>query len=334
MLKIESMHFYKTIFVFLIMFTNSKLFSYEEGIALNGDLEIYYRDYGPKDAEPILLVQGIGGQLINWPEHLIDFLLDNNFRPIVYDNRDTGLSSRIPSDSFSDAKRDNTIVKNYIRYYLRLPIKSDYTLDDMAVDGISVLNKLDISEAHILGISMGGMIAQIIVSSNPERTKTFTLISSTASTPSPFNGPTRKVRKLLMNRTKNPNSTVDERVARSRKIFTEIGYQGIDLNTEEFYNNVSISIERGGKDDTGFGRQLNAILASQNRLDKVKSISAPTLIIHGLEDPLIKVKNAHKANKLIKGSKLIIIDDMRHLIEPPVFNQFKDDLLEHLEKNK
>ena len=334
MLKIESMHFYKTIFVLLIMFTNSKLFSYEEGIALNGDLEIYYRDYGPKDAEPILLVQGIGGQLINWPEHLIDFLLDNNFRPIVYDNRDTGLSSRIPSDSFSDAKRDNTIVKNYIRYYLRLPIKSDYTLDDMAVDGISVLNKLDISEAHILGISMGGMIAQIIVSSNPERTKTFTLISSTASTPSPFNGPTRKVRKLLMNRTKNPNSTVDERVARSRKIFTEIGYQGIDLNTEEFYNNVSISIERGGKDDTGFGRQLNAILASQNRLDKVKSISAPTLIIHGLEDPLIKVKNAHKANKLIKGSKLIIIDDMRHLIEPPVFNQFKDDLLEHLEKNK
>ena len=334
MLKIESMHFYKTIFVFLIMFTNSKLFSYEEGIALNGNLEIYYRDYGPKDAEPILLVQGIGGQLINWPEHLIDFLLDNNFRPIVYDNRDTGLSSRIPSDSFSDAKRDNTIVKNYIRYYLRLPIKSDYTLDDMAVDGISVLDKLDISEAHILGISMGGMIAQIIVSSNPERTKTFTLISSTASTPSPFNGPTRKVRKLLMNRTKNPNSTVDERVARSRKIFTEIGYQGIDLNTEEFYNNVSISIERGGKDDTGFGRQLNAILASQNRLDKVKSISAPTLIIHGLEDPLIKVKNAHKANKLIKGSKLIIIDDMRHLIEPPVFNQFKDDLLEHLEKNK
>ena len=316
------------------MFTNSKLFSYEEGIALNGDLEIYYRDYGPKDAEPILLVQGIGGQLINWPEHLIDFLIENNFRPIVYDNRDTGLSTRIPSDSFSDEKRDNTIVKNYIRYYLRLPIKSDYTLDDMAVDGISVLDKLDISEAHILGISMGGMIAQIIVSSHPERTKTFTLISSTASTPSPFNGPTRKVRKLLMNRTKNPNSTVDERVARSRKIFTEIGYQGIDLNTEEFYNNVSISIERGGKDDTGFGRQLNAILASQNRLDKVKSISSPTLIIHGLEDPLIKVKNAHKANKLIKGSKLIIIDDMRHLIEPPVFNQFKDDLLEHLEKNK
>ena len=318
----------------LLLLLTTFIYAESDGYAKNGDIEIYYVDYGPEEATPILLVQGLGGQLTFWPDELIDMFKDNGFRPIVYDNRDTGLSSRIPSDSFSDAKRDNTIVRNYIRYYLRLPIKSDYTLDDMAVDGISVLDKLDISEAHILGISMGGMIAQIIVSSHPERTKTFTLISSTASTPSPFNGPTRKVRKLLMNRTKNPNSTVDERVARSRKIFTEIGYQGIDLNTKEFYNNVSISIERGGKDDTGFGRQLNAILASQNRLDKVKSISAPTLIIHGLEDPLIKVKNAYRANKLIKDSKLIIIDDMRHLIEPPVFDQFKADLLEHLETNK
>ena len=317
-----------------MIITNTKLFSYDEGIATNGSLEIYYRDYGPKDGVPILLVQGIGGQLINWPEHLIDFLLENNFRPIVYDNRDTGLSSRIPSDSFGDDKRDNTIVKNYIKYYLRLPIKSDYTLDDMAVDGISVLDKLDISEAHILGISMGGMIAQIIASSHHERTKSFTLIASTASTPSPFNGPTRKVRKLLMDRTRNPNSTVDQRVARSRKIFAEIGYQGIDLNTEEFYKNISESIERGGNDDTGFGRQLNAILGSQNRINKVKSISAPTLIVHGLQDPLIKVKNAYRANKLIKDSKLIIIDDMRHLIEPPVFDQFKKDLLEHLKKKK
>ena len=328
------MRFYRNIFILFMIITNTKLFSYDEGIATNGSLEIYYRDYGPKDGMPILLVQGIGGQLINWPEHLIDFLLENNFRPIVYDNRDTGLSSRIPSDSFGDDKRDNTIVKNYIKYYLRLPIKSDYTLDDMAVDGISVLDKLDISEAHILGISMGGMIAQIIASSHHERTKSFTLIASTASTPSPFNGPTRKVRKLLMDRTRNPNSTVDQRVARSRKIFAEIGYQGIDLNTEEFYKNISESIERGGNDDTGFGRQLNAILGSQNRINKVKSISAPTLIVHGLQDPLIKVKNAYRANKLIKDSKLIIIDDMRHLIEPPVFDQFKKDLLEHLKKKK
>ena len=312
------------------MFTNSKLLSFEEGIAQQNDIEIYYRDYGPIDGDPILLVQGIGGQLINWPHHLIEFLILNNFRPIVFDNRDTGLSSKIESDAFDDDNRGNTIIRSYIRYYLRLPIESDYTLDDMADDAISVLNTLNIDKAHILGISMGGMIAQIIASSYPDKTKTFTLIASTASTPSPLNGPTRKVRKLLMDRTKNPNATIDERVNRTRKIFGEIGYQGIDLNTDEFYEEVSNSIQRGGTNDTGFGRQLTAILGSENRLNKVKSIQASTLIIHGKEDPLIKVKNAYKTNKLIHNSNLIIIPDMRHLIEVPVFNQFKDDLLKHL----
>ena len=323
------MHSYKFLLL-IIMFTNSNLFSYEEGKALNKDIEIYYRDYGPIDAEPILLVQGLGGQLVNWPQHLIEFLIENNFRPIVFDNRDTGLSTRVDSDSFSDEKRSNTIVRSYIRYYLRLPIESEYTIDDMANDAIAVLDELNISRAHVLGISMGGMIAQIVASTHSDRTKTFTLIASTASTPSPLNGPTRKVRKLLMDRTKNPNSTIDQRVNRTRKIFSEIGYQGIDLNTDEFYQDISSSIKRGGNDDTGFGRQLTAILGSENRLDKVKSIKAPTLIIHGKNDPLIKVKNAYKTNKLIKDSKLIVISDMRHLIEPPVFDQFKQDLLKHL----
>ena len=323
------MHSYKFL-ILIIMFTNSNLFSYEEGRALNQDVEIYYRDYGPIDAEPILLVQGLGGQLVNWPQHLIEFLIENNFRPIVFDNRDTGLSTRINSDSFSDEKRSNTIVRSYIRYYLRLPIESEYTIDDMANDAIAVLDELNISQAHVLGISMGGMIAQIVASTHSDRTKTFTLIASTASTPSPLNGPTRKVRKLLMDRTKNPNSTIDQRVNRTRKIFSEIGYQGIDLNTDEFYQDISSSIKRGGNDDTGFGRQLTAILGSENRLDKVKSIKAPTLIIHGKDDPLIKVKNAYITNKLIKDSKLIVISDMRHLIEPPVFDQFKQDLLKHL----
>ncbi len=312
------------------MFTNSNLFSYEEGKAINQDIEIYYRDYGPIDAEPILLVQGLGGQLVNWPQHLIEFLIENNFRPIVFDNRDTGLSTRVDSDSFSDEKRSDTIVRSYIRYYLRLPIESEYTIDDMANDAIAVLNELNISKAHVLGISMGGMIAQIIASTHPDRTKTFTLIASTASTPSPLNGPTRKVRKLLMDRTKNPNSTIDQRVDRTRKIFSEIGYKGINLNTHEFYEDIASSIKRGGNDDTGFGRQLTAILGSKNRLDKVRSINAPTLIIHGKDDPLIKVKNAYRTNKLIKDSKLIVIPDMRHLIEPPVFDQFKQDLLNHL----
>ena len=330
MLKIESLPSFKIFLLTIFMFTNSNLFSFDEGVSKNNNIEIYFRDYGPQNGDPILLVQGIGGQLINWPQHLIEFLIENNFRPIVFDNRDTGLSSRTNSEAFNSENINNTVLRNYIRYYFRLPIRSEYTIDDMADDAISVLDELDIDQAHILGISMGGMIAQIIASSYPERTKTFTLIASTASTPSPFNGPSREVRKLFIERTKSTSATIDERVNRTKRLFKIIGYEGIDLETDEFYSNIKTSIERGGIDDTGFGRQLTAILGSENRIEQVKLISSPTLIIHGNEDPLIKVKNAYKTNKLIKNSTLKIIPDMRHLIEPPVFNQFKEDLLNHL----
>lgn len=306
--------------------------SFEEGSVFNEDVKIIYRDYGPKDAEPILLVQGLGGQLINWPDHLIDFLISNNFRPIVFDNRDTGLSSRLTDDRFAEGNRSKTINSTYLKYYFRLPINPPYTLDDMASDAILILDKLDIDKTHLLGMSMGGMIAQIIAANHSERINSFTLIASSISAPSPLNGPTRDVRRLLMKRSANPYSTNDERIERSKKIFSLIGLEGYDLDTEEFYNKSIESIERAGPDDTGFSRQIMAILGSKNRIKKVKSINANTLIIHGKEDPLIKVKNAYKTNKLIKNSSLIILPNMRHLIEPPVFDLFKDDLLAHLNK--
>ncbi len=324
------MHIYKILF--FIMSLSPAIHSFEEGSVFNEDVKIIYRDYGPKDAEPILLVQGLGGQLINWPDHLIDFLISNNFRPIVFDNRDTGLSSRLTDDRFAEGNRSKTINSTYLKYYFRLPINPPYTLDDMASDAILILDKLDIDKTHLLGMSMGGMIAQIIAANHPERINSFTLIASSISAPSPLNGPTRDVRRLLMKRSANPYSTNDERIERSKKIFSLIGLEGYDLDTEEFYNKSIESIERAGPDDTGFSRQIMAILGSKNRIKKVKSIKANTLIIHGKEDPLIKVKNAYKTNKLIKNSSLIILPNMRHLIEPPVFDLFKDELLAHLNK--
>ena len=311
------MHFYK---------------SFEEGNVYNADIKIVYRDYGPKNAEPILLVQGLGGQLIDWPDHIIDFLIENNYRPIVFDNRDTGLSSRVNNDLFSDQRRTKTIITTYLRYFLRLPINAPYSLDDMAEDSISILNELSIDKAHLLGISMGGMIAQIIAANYPDRIKTFTLIASSVLTPGPLNGPRRDVRKLLMQRTNNPNASIEERISRTKKIFKLIGLENNDLETREFYEKSVESINRSGPDDSGFSRQLMAILSSKNRIKKVKSIKAKTLIIHGKEDPLIKVKNAYKTNKLIKNSNLLIFPQMRHLIEEPVFNLFKDDLLIHLQE--
>jgi len=279
---------------------------YSEGYAENNGVKIFYHDHGPADGEPILLVHGLGAQLVHWPEHLIAFLKEHNFRPITYDNRDVGLSSRFVGEP--------SFVLDYIKYFLRLPLKSEYTIDDMAEDGIKLLDSLGIKKAHILGTSMGGMIAQI---------------ASTASTPSPLNAPTSEVRDLMMERSKNPNASVEEVYEREVKIVTLIGMEGRVVDTPEFREDTFKNFKRAA-DGSGYARQMLAILASTNRLQKVKKIKAATLIIHGESDPMIDVKNAYTMHKLIPQSSLEIIPGMRHLIEPEVLKMFEEKLLGHL----
>ena len=297
---------------------------YDEGYAETNGVKIFYRDYGPKDADPILLVHGLGAQLVHWPEHLINFLLDNNLRPITFDNRDAGLSSRF--------KKKPSIVLGYLRYFFRLPIKSEYTLNDMAKDGIDVLDHLDISKAHILGTSMGGMISQIICAKYPNRVKTFTLIASTASIPGPFNGATKEVREMMVNRSQSTNPTMDEVYQRELKWVGLIGMQGKNIDTPKFREDTINNFNRikDIKDGYGYARQLTAILSSKNRIKKVKSIKAKTLLIHGKFDPVLNVKNSYFMNKLIANSELIVIPNMRHLIEEEILDQFKDKLKLHL----
>ena len=294
---------------------------YNEGFSENSGVKIFYRDYGPKDGDPILMVHGLGAQLVNWPIHLINFLQSNNFRPITYDNRDVGLSSRfLNTPSF---------VIDYIKYFLRLPIKSEYTIDDMARDGINLLDTLNIKKTHIFSTSMGGMIAQIISAQYPERVKSFTLIASTASTPSPINAPKKAVRDIMMERSKNPNASHEEILEREIRMVSLIGMDGRIVDTPEFREETIRNLNRA-QDGSGYARQLLSILASKDRLKKIQKIKAPTLIIHGKNDPMIHVKNAYKMHKLIPHSKLKIIENMRHLIEPEVLNQFEGMLLEHL----
>ena len=294
---------------------------YNEGFSENSGVKIFYRDYGPKDGDPILMVHGLGAQLVHWPIHLINFLQSNNFRPITYDNRDVGLSSRfLNTPSF---------VIDYIKYFLRLPIKSEYTIDDMARDGINLLDTLNIKKTHIFSTSMGGMIAQIISAQYPERVKSFTLIASTASTPSPINAPKKAVRDIMMERSKNPNASHEEILEREIRMVSLIGMDGRIVDTPEFREETIRNLNRA-QDGSGYARQLLSILASKDRLKKIQKIEAPTLIIHGKNDPMIHVKNAYKMHKLIPHSKLKIIENMRHLIEPEVLNQFEEMLLEHL----
>ena len=294
---------------------------YDEGFSENSGVKIFYRDYGPKDGDPILMVHGLGAQLVHWPIHLINFLQANNFRPITYDNRDVGLSSRFFNTP--------SFVLDYVKYFLRLPIKSEYTIDDMARDGINLLDTLNIKKAHIFSTSMGGMIAQIISAQYPERVKSFTLIASTASTPSPTNAPKKAVRDIMMERSKNPNASHEEILEREIRMVSLIGMDGRIVDTPEFREETIRNLDRA-QDGSGYARQLLSILASKDRLKKIQKIKAPTLIIHGKNDPMIHVKNAYKMHKLIPHSKLKIIENMRHLIEPEVLDQFEGMLLEHL----
>ena len=296
---------------------------FEEGYAKKDNLEIYYRDYGPVDGTPVLLVMGLGGQLTFWPPYMIKRLQDSGYRPIAYDNRDMGLSTRFESNP--------TFLSNYLKYYLNIPIKSEYKLDDMANDAVMLIDYLNIKKSHVIGMSMGGMISQILVANYPERFHSYTQIASMVSTPNPTNGPSFKVIRLLQERAFK-NATKEERINRAVRLVSTIGMKGYNYNTEEFKDEVGQSIDRS-KDDTGFIRQMAAILGTRDRIKKVNNIKIPTLIIHGDIDPLVKPKNAFHSHKLIPNSKLLMIENMGHLIEEPVFNKFKEELIQHLDKN-
>ena len=296
---------------------------YEEGYAKDSNIKIYYRDYGPANGIPILLVMGLGGQLTFWPPYMIKFLQQKGYRPIAYDNRDMGLSSRFKSNP--------SFLANILKYYFYLPIKSEYKLDDMANDAVILLDKLKISKCHAIGMSMGGMISQILVSNHQERFYSYTQIASMVAVPSPLNGPNFSVIKLLGERAFK-DATKDERIDRTIRLVSTIGMKGFDYDNPEFKQEVNETIQRS-PDDSGFIRQMAAILGTKNRINKVKTISVPTLIIHGETDPLIKVKNAFHTHKLIKNSNLKVIKNMGHLIEEPIFDQFKIDLINHLDIN-
>jgi pimeloyl-ACP methyl ester carboxylesterase len=308
--------------LFLLLIFCIHVSSFEEGFAKNQSINIAFRDYGPINATPILLVTGLGAQLTLWPEFLIKDLQENNFRPIVFDNRDVGLSTRFSSQP------SQTL--NYIKYFLFIPINSEYTIEDMASDGIAVLDHLEINSAHILGMSMGGMISQVLVAQHPQRTKSFTMISSTASTPNPFNGPKFKVTQQLLKRSAAKND-IEGRIDQSIKLFELIGTPGKSYDTPQFRKDMRAYIERGG-DDGGFLRQMAAIIGSQNRKELLRSINTPTLIIHGDVDPLIKVKNAYSAEKLIQSSELRIIEGMGHMLDEESYDKFKIALIDFLNK--
>ena len=193
---------------------------------------------------------------------------------------------------------------------------------------ILLKDELKIDKAHIFGMSMGGMISQILVANFPNRVDTFTQISSTASTPNPFNGPKLKVTRQMLKRTADKND-IEGRIDQTIELFKLIGTPGKNYDTPQFRKDMRAYIIRGG-DDGGFLRQMSAIIGSKNRKKLLKSIETPTYIVHGDIDPLIAVKNGYATHRLIRNSQLHIVPNMAHLLDLESYEYFQPSLIKFL----
>lgn len=309
------------IIIFLLFFC--ELNSAEDGFAKSKDVNIFYLDHGPSTGTPILMIQGLGAQLTFWPEELIELLQNNGYRPIVFDNRDTGLS-----DNFDHEGRPN-FLWNYFKFYVNLPIYSSYSLTDMANDGIAVMDHLKIEKFHVLGISMGGMISQRLVADNQERVISFTLVASMAKSPDASTAPKGELNQLITERSNKDFSDMEE-AKRALRIYEILSSEDAIIDEDEFIINALDNIKRN-KSETGFSRQLQAILADRDRFNELENITVPTLIIHGTIDPLIPINAGKLTSKLIPNNTFIEVRKMSHLIDKPVLDIIEDVLIKHLD---
>ncbi|TFV92674.1 alpha/beta hydrolase [Oxalobacteraceae bacterium OM1] len=275
-------------------------------IDVNG-IRLCYDVQGDPRGEPILLIAGLGLQLISWPETFCRTLVEHGFRVIRFDNRDSGLSSKM-----SHLGRPN-LGMAFFRSMFHFPLHAGYALDDMAADAVGLLDVLGVERAHVVGASMGGMIAQLIAGKYPERTLTLTSVMSTSSRVG-LPGPTLAASSALFASPRNPrdfDSVVDHFV----HLFRVIGSPKYPTPAAELRRRVMESVRRNATVN-GTARQLMAIAASGDRVMLLRTIKAPTLVIHGTADPLVPVAGGRDVAYLVPGAELREIEGMGHDIPP------------------
>lgn len=270
-------------------------------VTANG-ITIEYDVRGDSDATPILLVMGLGGQLTDWPIEFVDLLVGEGFRVIRLDNRDAGLSTFFDWQPPSTAKMAAMMVAR------RRP-DAGYLLRDMANDAAALLEAIDVGAAHVVGVSMGGMIAQTMAIHHPERVRSLTSIMST--TGSRKHG--QPERRLLAKVARLPPPTRDNAIDRAVHMFRLIG--GSEFDETEFRSRAEANIQRSFRPD-GTGRQLTAIMASPDRTSALSTVTAPTLVVHGLSDPLVRPSGGVATARAIPGSRLVMYPEMGHDLPP------------------
>ena len=288
-------------------------------IKANG-IDIYYEESGPADAPVILLVMGLGTQMIAWPEDLIQGLVAQGYRVIHYDNRDVGLSQRM------DGAAAPNLVWAMVKARFGLPIQPAYTLTDMTKDGISLLDALGIEKAHVVGASMGGMIVQLMAVHYPERILTMTSIMSSSGRPG-LPGPRADIRKRLM-APRPANPTREEAVRLGAESIEAISFADMKRPHDAFVDMAARAFDRGYY-PIGMKRQLLAIIADGSRVDRLKTVKVPTLLVHGGADPLVPKEGSEDIALLVPGARLEIIGEMGHDLPPSQVGRMVDLIAKH-----
>ena len=278
-------------------------------VQANG-VRIDYEALGDARAPAIVLIMGLGMQSIAWPDPFCAGLVREGFRVIRFDNRDSGLSSRMSGGGTAN------LMLALAAKWLRLPVASPYALDDMAADTVGLMDALGIARAHVVGASMGGMIAQLVAIGHPARVASLTSIMSSTGNAT-LAKPSAAARKALLRPAPRPGD-VDAVVEHLVALFGVIGSPGFPADHAELRGRIERGVRRA-YDPAGTMRQLLAIIAAPDRRSKLARIVAPTLVIHGAHDPLVPLEAGRDTARSIPGARLMVIDGMGHDLPPALW---------------
>ena len=277
-------------------------------------------DLGRPGDPVVLLIMGLGMQLVAWPEPLCTSLLDAGYRVVRFDNRDVGLSQKIDSGA-----RVNLPLAA-MRYFLRLPVAAPYRMDAMAADAVGVMDALGIESAHLVGASLGGMVAQTIAAAFPKRCTSLVSIMSSSGDRRLPPAELKVIRKLL----KRPRagSGTDELIEHFSQLMKAIGSPGFPMADDYLHERMRVGVERCYCPE-GTARQLLAVIASGDRSAQLRSIGKPTLVLHGDSDPLIPLAHGIDCARKIDGAQLQVVPGMGHDLAPGLLPILSDALLRH-----
>jgi pimeloyl-ACP methyl ester carboxylesterase len=281
-------------------------------ISANG-ISIEVEDHGSPNGEPLLLIMGLGMQLVAWHDDFVQTLVSRGFRVLRFDNRDIGLSQNF------DQLGVPNLALDALRHVVGLPVKSAYSLADMAADSVGVLAAFGIRSAPVCGASMGGMVAQQMAARHPGRVASLTLMM-TSSGARGLPGPSMKVRSALLSRPEDPKN-IDSVVAHYVRLYKLIGSPAYPAGDDDLLMRIGMSVRRSYR-PRGTVRQMSAIMADGDRSALLGQIRQPTRVLHGLADPLVPVAAGRDLAAKIRGAQLDLVEGMGHDLPRPLWPRF------------